>query len=679
MSTGFVNRVTFLSRCWWRVLLPAALIAVFVAVVLLSHLQMSQTFDEGFHLAAGYRYLQCGDFGINSEHPPLVKMVAGLALRLTHTPPPSAGVCGEEETTKDHGYALGLVYLYKQGLDAQEVLFKARAATVVFAVALLILVLLYARYLFGYWAALVALVLVMSEPTVIAHAGLVTTDMGVSAGLLAAVFLLDRYLRIRTPATLALAGMGVGLALSTKHSGLIVIPIVIALAIADEWLRGNVDGERVQRVLRSAGALGIVLLMGVGVLWGTYAFRYWPRPHGAQMTLSLSDFLIQVRAQGTTGLMPNHLIPFAARWHLLPVAYLFGLVDVLNVSHPGLPPWILGRLLPHGVWYYFPVTFLIKSTPAFLALLLLSATSGGWMRPERRRACVFLLLPVVIWYGIAMTSGLDIGYRHVLPTVAFLAIFIAGEVAYLVRTAKLSAWALLAGILVAAHLASATSAYPDYFPYADEFLGGKRNTYKYLTDSNNDWGQALYDTARWLKNRGIRDCWIAYDGAADLHYYGVQCRVLPGNPGDVLPMPPAEGTGLFIISGLSYAGVEWEPGELQPYKVFHDVKPSGNIGGAMLVYQGTFDLSGVQAVSHIIKANNELVGNPAAALRDAQAALALTPTSVRARLAEAHALEALERHDDAKKSFTAAIAQAEQTGAAWYPAQLAEARRGLAQ
>jgi hypothetical protein len=293
---------------------------------------------------------------------------------------------------------------------------------------------------------------------------------------------------------------------------------------------------------------------------------------------------------------------------------------------------------------------------------------------------VFLLLPVVIWYGIAMTSGLDIGYRHVLPTVAFLAIFIAGEVAYLVRTAKLSAWALLAGILVAAHLASATSAYPDYFPYADELLGGKRDTYKYLTDSNNDWGQALYDTARWLKNRGIRDCWIAYDGAADLHYYGVQCRVLPGNPGDVLlPMPPAEGTGLFIISGLSYAGVEWEPGELQPYKVFHDVKPSGNIGGAMLVYQGTFDLSGVQAVSHIIKANNELVGDPAAALRDAQAALALTPTSVRARLAEAHALEALERHDDAKKSFTAAIAQAEQTGAAWYPAQLAEARRGLAQ
>src|SRR5207248_11295204 len=145
--------------------------------------------------------------------------------------------------------------------------------------------------------------------------------------------------------------------------------------------------------------------------------------------------------------MPNHLIPFAARWHLLPLAYLYGLVDVLNVSHPGLPPWILGRLLPHGVWYYFPVTFLIKSTPAFLALLMLSLVAGGWTRPECRRACAFLLLPVAIWYGIAMTSGLDIGYRHVLPAVPFLAIFIAGGVTYLVRNAKKKSLALLPGVL----------------------------------------------------------------------------------------------------------------------------------------------------------------------------------------------------------------------------------------
>ena len=110
----------------------------------------------------------------------------------------------------------------------------------------------------------------------------------------------------------------------------------------------------------------------------------------------------------------------------------------------------------------------------------------------------------------------------------------------------------------------------------------------------------------------------------------------------------------------------------------HGVKPQDNIAGAMLVYQGTFDLRRVQAVSYIIRANDELQTDPAAALRDAQAALALTPASVRARLVEAQALQRLGRNDEAKQSFATAISQAEQTGATWYPAQLAEARRGLA-
>lgn len=638
---------------------------------------MSQTFDEGFHLAAGYRYLQCGDFGINSEHPPLVKMVAALALRITHTPPPSAGICGQEETTKDHGYFLGLTYLYKQGLDAQALLFKGRAATVVFAVALLTFVFFYARDLFGYWTAILALLLCVSEPTLIAHAALVTTDMDASAGLMAAVFSLDLYLRRRTYPFLLAAGLGCGLALSVKHSGVIAVPIVLALSVAHLLLQTDERSRKLQRWLHTAAAVAVILLIAVGILWATYGFRFWPRPSGAPMTTTLADFLTQVRAQGTTGLMPDYLIPFAARWHLLPLAYLYGLVDVLNVSHPGLPPWILGHLLPHGVWYYFPLTFLIKSTPAFLALLVVSKFGGGWLSPDRRRAAVFLLLPVIVWYGIAMTSGLDIGYRHVLPTVAFLAIFIAGGLVHLITTTKHKAWRMVAVALVLGHIASAAFAYPDFFPYSDELLGGKQNTYKYLTDSNNDWGQALYETALWLKQRGITDCWIAYDGAADLQYYGVPCRVLPGNPGDLLPIPPASASGLFIISGLSYAGVEWEPETLQPYYGFHPSTPTDNIGGAMLVYRGTFDLRKVQAVSYIIHANNELAKDPVQSLSDAQAALAITPTSVRARLAEAHALAALGKNQEAQHSFASALAQAEQTGAAWYPAQIAEARHGL--
>jgi hypothetical protein len=217
-----------------------------------------------------------------------------------------------------------------------------------------------------------------------------------------------------------------------------------------------------------------------------------------------------------------------------------------------------------------------------------------------------------------MTSGLDIGYRHVLPTIAFLAIFISGGVSYWAQE-KGKVWSLMVGVLVLAHLASAIHAFPNFFPYANELLGGQRQIYKYLTDSNNDWGQALLETSRWLKEHRINDCWIAYDGAADLSYYGIPCRVLPGNPDDKQALPPPQATGSFIISGLSYAGVEWEPGNLHPYKVFHAAIPAHNIGGAMLFYKGTFDLRPVRAVSLTIRAATEIETNPAAALRDAQA------------------------------------------------------------
>ena len=38
-------------------------------------------FDEGEHIAAGYRYWQCGDYGINPEHPPFLKLIAAFPVR----------------------------------------------------------------------------------------------------------------------------------------------------------------------------------------------------------------------------------------------------------------------------------------------------------------------------------------------------------------------------------------------------------------------------------------------------------------------------------------------------------------------------------------------------------------------------------------------------------------------
>jgi len=47
----------------------------------------SQTFDEAVHLTAGYSYLATGDFRLNPEHPPLIKLLSALPLYLCYHVP----------------------------------------------------------------------------------------------------------------------------------------------------------------------------------------------------------------------------------------------------------------------------------------------------------------------------------------------------------------------------------------------------------------------------------------------------------------------------------------------------------------------------------------------------------------------------------------------------------------
>lgn len=658
--------------------LVVLLLALFWLTLVFSIRHFSQTFDEGFHLVAGYRYVQCGDFGINSEHPPLVKLVAGAALRWTGAPAPD-GACGAEPTTKDHGYDLGIHYLYRQGLQADALLCRARMAVSIFGLILALTCFFFARRMFGYWAGIFALALVAFEPTVLAHSAFITTDIAVSAFLLLTVYVLYRFLKRRSAGNLLLVGLSLGLTLASKHSGVLALPILMVLFLWD-WLyagaRQRSRNEWLRGALSRVAFLMLICGVALAVLWAFYGFRYWPRPHHAAMSMSLADFLVLVRMQGTHGFIVDHAIPLAARWRLAPLAYLYGLTDVFNVSHPGQPPFLLGTLYPHGQWFYFPVTFFIKSTLGFLGLFLLAIIAVRWRKEGRLTELIFLTMPPAIYFAAAMSSGLDIGYRHVLPIVGFLCVLIAGGAISLIR--RDGRWIWLVSALLLAHIASSLVSYPDFMAYSNTLFGGKSQSYRYLTDSNDDWGQGLIEARAWLHRNRIHDCYIAYDGAADLTYYGIPCQRLSGNAGDPEAVPPAQASGVFLISALSYSGIEWEPGDLNPYAAFRTARPETNIGGSMLVYRGAFDLHALQAATYIARSNHDLANSPQTALREANAAVALTPRSVRAHLAMAEALAATGDTVNARREFERTLKQAAETGDAWYPNQIAEAQRGLA-
>jgi hypothetical protein len=266
----------------------------------------------------------------------------------------------------------------------------------------------------------------------------------------------------------------------------------------------------------------------------------------------------------------------------------------------------------------------------------------------------------------------------VLTTFAFLCILAAGGCVALVERRPI--WTFAVAILLVLHCATSLRAWPNYLPYMNEAMGGSMQSYRYMTDANVDWAQGVLETRDWLAANHTSNCWIAYDGAIDFSYYHLPCRFLPGNATDSAPgaVPPATASGTFIISSLALSGIEFEPYDLHPYAEFWRAKPVTNIGGAMLVYQGTFDLRAAQSVELIVLSGANLEKNPQLAAEQARQAIALTPTSVRAYMALARADKALGDAAGARENFSAALKQAEATGAAWYPWEMAEAKKALA-
>ena len=58
----------------------ALLLAVMFLQAVLSMRLLSATFDETTHLPSGYSYLATGDFRLNPQHPPLIKLLSALPL-----------------------------------------------------------------------------------------------------------------------------------------------------------------------------------------------------------------------------------------------------------------------------------------------------------------------------------------------------------------------------------------------------------------------------------------------------------------------------------------------------------------------------------------------------------------------------------------------------------------------
>jgi len=633
----------------------ALLLAMMAAELALSARQQSQTFDEAVHIFAGYRYWKTFDFGANPEHPPLVKLVAALPLLRMPLRVPSI----PDADFKMVEYRTGRDFLY--GNDANTLLWRARMAVAVFTICLALTVFLVANSMWGAGPAFLALTLLVFEPNFLAHGALVTTDVAATFGIFLGVASFYFYLKKPTALRLAGAGLAAGLCLGVKHSGILLFPILLILALVELLSLRDPATQKfapglAKRALQQAASLATIAAISLVALWSLYGFRYAARPAGLKVNPPLLEFASQM------GHNSSAIVLWISHRHLLPESYLYGVADISSLGT--IPTVIFGKYYPSAQWFYFPSIFIVKSTLAFLVLCCLAPLCAAFRGKLFRREMLFLIIPPATYLVVAMSSGINYGVRHLLPIYPFLIVLVSFAAWNLGERHR--ARAALVAVLVVFHMASSVRAFPNYIPYANELWGGPAHTHQILADSNVDWGQGLVAMQHYIGKRHIQNCWFAYFGSliVDVSYYGIPCKPLPTAFTDLIQMPmpivPPQVDGPVFISATEVTRTYWKADWVNPYLPFQEMRPSALIADSILVYDGKVDLSQVSALTHENLAA-ELMREQKfdRALAEAETAIEVAPNRPIAHVTRSRILSAMGRSAEALDEIRKADAMAD--------------------
>ena len=484
-------------------------------------LRESVTVDEVSHIASGVSYLQKLDLRLNEEHPPLPKVLAAIPLVLRGVHADYSHISWK--ISEDFFPAYMGQWVFGQWLltrwnNPVATLAWARLPMLLLALVLGWALYAYARRLGGTWGGLICLSVYVSTPTFIAFGPLVHTDIAVTLFSLSTLWRFAEVWQNPSRKNAVLFGLSLAGALLSKFTAGILFFAFVAVALSTRWRAvpgrpiGKPEARRWHR-LRWRATLQGILWAGLVVYLFYFIF-----------SLNQSTDVLYRIGHGPAAVPLRRLL-------MPPWLYLRGVFFVLLTG--SRPTFILGHAYPHGVWFYFPVLFLLKSPPGFLGLLALALALALWQkrRDEGNPAAIpaelaihwrVLWVALVVFTGFCMLSRLDLSIRHFSIPLVLLILLLAPLPRMVARLeasapnlARLAAAAAVA--LTLSFLLTAVRAYPYYFPYINAFSLG-RTAYALVNDSNLDWNQSLPEVKRFADEHGLQrialDQWAINDPAA---------------------------------------------------------------------------------------------------------------------------------------------------------------------
>jgi 4-amino-4-deoxy-L-arabinose transferase-like glycosyltransferase len=486
----------------------------------------SITIDEVAHIGAGVSYLQKLDMRMNGEHPPLAKVLAALPLvaRGVH-----ADYSDVSWSFSGHGFASILGEwpwghaIALRWNNPYATVWWARVPMLFLTLLLGVVVYRCAAELGGPWAGLLCLVAYVTTPAFLVFGPLVVTDVAVTLFSLLTLWSFASLWRAPSRRTLVPFGLFLGAAFLSKFSSGLLLFCFLAFRLSLRWwpLPGmpKENAElRFWRRLRGRYMWKGIFLAAVAV-YAVYFLLSWHQPSDAL------DFL----GHGTAALILRRLL-------MPPWLYLRGLFFFASASSRGT--FILGHSYAHGVWFYFPIIFVLKSTLAFLLMLALAIPISLVAKSKIKTASVIppgmefywraVWIFLLVFVAGCMLSRLTISIRHFSVPIVLLILLLApipralnllAESGWSAARLGLGAYVLLAIF----SLLAVIGAYPYYFPFMNSLSFG-RPAYALIDDSNLDWNQALPEVNRFVQQHALSRVLLDEYGFSDPTVYVPQAQ-----------------------------------------------------------------------------------------------------------------------------------------------------------
>lgn len=431
----------------------------------------------------------------------------------------------------------------------------------------LVFVWLYRRR--GLAAAALGGAMIALSPTIVAHASLATTDASLAffstLGLAAIAWAATSLKLVRV----VVCAVAVAAAMSAKYSAVYLLPVLSVVFIVWSVAHRPNDQGRGPWMAIGGGLLrsALVICLVLPLWWAGHLFA---RATPAELA-DPDDHAAIVRA-------PEDGI----RGFALSLAPVLGIERQIVHTREGDNAFLLGERSNTGWWYYFPLMFLFKSTPAelCLALFLILVTAASVWPPWRTLATIdastlTMLVAASVFIPLLVTSHLNQGQRYMIPLYPILILAACDRLA-----ARLENWRglflTLAVVLAASQAWSSLSIAPHYLAYVNGFAGGPTNGWRLMADSSLDWGQDLPGLRAYLESGDRGPVAMKYFGTALPEAYGIHADDVASLHKD------PEQYGVLAISATYLDGLHL--GGRDPFKDFRRLEPAAEIGYSIMVY-----------------------------------------------------------------------------------------------